>query len=213
MQITETRYSRAPKSNGYRQGQRKPPSTLKTTAKLPTVTQSSDEIEDKDLMLAIQLQYELANDRDSIERAIMEQTKYEEEDRRLAAERKALTEALPRLFKCEICLDEHLEDSAAQITQCRHLFCRDCVREHIRSKLGEHLFPILCPICVAEKGPSDPGGTISFLVCLCVLSFIFTHLIVISDALIRQIGINEEEYAIFEELQISAYSIMLHCRK
>jgi hypothetical protein len=49
----------------------------------------------------------------------MEQTKYEEEDRRLAAERKALAEALPPLFECGICLDEHLEDSAAQISQCR----------------------------------------------------------------------------------------------
>jgi hypothetical protein len=144
----------------------------------------------------------------------MEQTKYEEEDRRLAAERKALAEALPPLFECGICLDEHLEDSAAQISQCRHMFCRDCIREHIRSKLKEHLFPILCPICVAEKGSSDPGGKTHVL-----LYSTWPHNInhklrtVISDNLIRQTGINEDEYAVFEELQISAYSIILHCRK
>lgn len=32
-------------------------------------------------------------------------------------------------------------------------------------------------------------------------------------SVVTQIGITEEEYRIFEELQISAYSVLIHCRK
>jgi hypothetical protein len=115
-------------------------------------------------MLALQLQWDINNEMASVERAAREQQKYEMEDRRLAVEREALTVAFPKPFQCVICLDDHPEDSVARIGQCKHPFCRTCLREYIRSKLSEHVYPMFCPICVAEQGISQPSRASSFVI-------------------------------------------------
>jgi len=151
------------------------------------------DVENRDHMLALQLQWDIDNERASVERATREQQEYEMENRRLAIEREALALNYPKPFQCGICLEDHPEDSVARIGQCRHPFCRNCLREYIRSKLSEHIYPIFCPVCVAEQGVPQPSS--------------------VNEGIIRQLGFTEEEYRIFDELQISAYSILLHCRK
>lgn len=61
-------------------------------------------------------------------------------------------------FDCKICMDESLMDDVALLEDCGHMFCRDCLREYIGSKLGEGIFPIMCPVCVADKGEESPAG-------------------------------------------------------
>jgi Ring finger domain len=162
-------------------------------------------------MLALQLQWDLDNETARIESVAWEQHKYEIEDRRLADEREALAVAFPKPFKCGICLDDHPEDSVARVAQCEHPFCRTCLRDYVRSKLKEHIFPIFCPICVAEQGTS-PTCAFSFAIrhVTCVLISLTAA---VNEDVVRQLGFTEEEYSIFDELQISAYSILLHCRR
>jgi regulator of replication initiation timing len=81
-----------------------------------------------------------------------------EEDARLQAEQQALASSERLTFKCGICLDEHPEDYIALIDVCSHKFCRDCIRGYIGSKISDHRFPILCPVCTTEKTGHEPGG-------------------------------------------------------
>ncbi|KAJ8582710.1 hypothetical protein M405DRAFT_547609 [Rhizopogon salebrosus TDB-379] len=64
-------------------------------------------------------------------------------------------------FTCAICMEEQPVDNAVEL-DCSHPMCRDCVRGHICSKIEEHRFPVLCPVCVAEQD-DPPGGM--FILC------------------------------------------------
>ncbi|KAJ8584531.1 hypothetical protein M405DRAFT_746833 [Rhizopogon salebrosus TDB-379] len=94
-------------------------------------------------------------------------------------------------FTCAICMEEQPVDNAVEL-DCSHPMCRDCVRGHICSKIEEHRFPVLCPVCVAEQ--DDPPG-------------------VISGLLVRLIGMDERLYATWEEMELSQHSVLLHCRR
>jgi chromosome segregation ATPase len=82
----------------------------------------------------------------------------ESDDKRLREEQKELVKNIQCLFKCGVCMDEHPEDYVTLLDPCGHKFCRDCIRNHIGAKLAERYFPILCPVCMAEGGKSDPGS-------------------------------------------------------
>ncbi|KAI0796933.1 hypothetical protein C8Q75DRAFT_802600 [Abortiporus biennis] len=122
------------------------------------------------------------------------QREFEEEDNRLRREAQSLQSVVPATFNCGICLEEHTEYMIARIQPCKHSFCRDCIRSHIRAKIGEHRFPILCPICSTERNKRGEPGMLT------------------SDV-VQQIGISEREFAIFTELELAAFSVLLHCRR
>ena len=130
----------------------------------PSGQETSRDADNRDHMFALQLQLDINNEGASMERAAIEQQRYQMEDRRLAAERKTLAAVFPMPFQCGICLDDHPMDSVARITQCEHPFCRTCLRDYVRSKLSEHIYPIFCPICVAEQGTSEPACAFSFVI-------------------------------------------------
>ncbi|KAH8094848.1 hypothetical protein BXZ70DRAFT_896170 [Cristinia sonorae] len=125
--------------------------------------------------------------------AVKMQKEFEEEDSHLNAIMQDLQKAVPQRFHCGICLDEYEEDMVARIESCGHKFCRDCIRGFIQVKLGEHRFPIFCPTCIVDREKSDPGT--------------------LSTILVQQIGLSEEEFNLFTELELSVFSILLHCRK
>lgn len=59
-------------------------------------------------------------------------------------------------FSCAICMDERPVDDRVEL-DCNHPICRKCTRSHVCAKIGEHRFPVLCPVCMTE--PNDrPGG-------------------------------------------------------
>ena len=106
----------------------------------------------------------LDSDRQNAELAAQKQRLFDEEDRRLRAQRDELEKYAQRQFQCGVCLDEQPEDSVARLDPCGHRFCRECIRGHVGSKLAENRYPILCPVCMSEKGTSDPGCMLSYSV-------------------------------------------------
>ena len=61
-------------------------------------------------------------------------------------------------FICEVCFDNFTVSQVARMPDCEHGFCRDCLRSHVKSKLGEGQYPILCPVCSADKTRKEPGS-------------------------------------------------------
>ncbi|PBK99567.1 hypothetical protein ARMGADRAFT_1008100 [Armillaria gallica] len=125
-----------------------------------------------------------------LEYALNLQREYEEEDRQLEQERDSLSATAQALFDCAICLDTFPMDSAARVVECNHVTCRNCLRQHLLTTLHDHRFPVFCPTCTDGDKKS-----------------------ILSETLVLDIGIPEKEYRIFEELQMSAFSILLHCQQ
>jgi len=98
-----------------------------------------------------------------------------------------------RLFECGVCMEKQPEDYVALLHPCGHKFCRDCIRNYVGAKLEEHCFPIFCPVCMAEGGKGDPS--------------------MVTNALVQQVGITEQQYETWVELEMAAFSALLYCRK
>ncbi|PBK95367.1 hypothetical protein ARMGADRAFT_926243 [Armillaria gallica] len=126
----------------------------------------------------------------SLEYASALQREYDEEDRRLEEERLALQDDAQEFFDCGICFDNLPMEDVAFIPECDHLACRDCLRQHILTTLHDHRFPILCPLCMDGKTRTS-----------------------LPETLILDIGISEKDFLIWDELQMSAFSILMHCRR
>lgn len=87
------------------------------------------------------------------------QDEFDSEDRRLRREHAELSRSIQSTFQCIICMDELPEDDVAKIDECVHMICRSCLRGYISSKIQEHRYPILCPMCTIVKDNKEPGGT------------------------------------------------------
>ncbi|KIP09159.1 hypothetical protein PHLGIDRAFT_103126 [Phlebiopsis gigantea 11061_1 CR5-6] len=122
--------------------------------------------------------------------ALAQQRLYDQEHECLIMERGRLSNTAT--FKCEICMDKHSQEDVALVDGCGHRFCRDCIRAYASSQLREHSYPIFCPLCSVEKGEDEPS--------------------VLNNALMQQIGLSEEEFATFIELEMASFSILVQCR-
>ncbi|KAH9167937.1 hypothetical protein EDB89DRAFT_1644128 [Lactarius sanguifluus] len=87
------------------------------------------------------------------------------------------------------------EDSVARLDPCEHAFCRECMRGYVSTRLEERRFPILCPTCTAGKGKGK-GATGE-----------------VSQTLAQRLGLTDEQFDIWSELEMSSFSVLLHCRK
>ena len=54
---------------------------------------------------------------------------------------------------CPICTEHCPPKDMAMVEGCGHTMCKGCLREYIGARLGERVWPILCPICMTESGP------------------------------------------------------------
>lgn len=97
------------------------------------------------------------------------------------------------IFRCGICLDDVPKENVAQVEGCAHLICRNCLRDFICTKIEEHRFPLSCPICLASGGRQEPAT--------------------ITRSLVEQIGITEEHYRIWTEMELAQFSVVIHCQK
>jgi len=106
------------------------------------------------------------------------QHQFDEEDRRLAAERAELVAAAEkqRVFVCGMCMSTLPEESIARIDPCGHSFCRECVRELIVSQIESRRFPVLCPTCTAEPGNSRRQESIGSCVSIIPLPWVILDL-------------------------------------
>lgn len=70
-------------------------------------------------------------------------------------------------FTCGVCFDMYAVGDGADVEECDHMFCIECLEGYIETKVQERRFPILCPSCVAENvgqqhTGSNPGGGFFF---------------------------------------------------
>lgn len=104
---------------------------------------------------------EWALDSISTSAALELQQFFDVEDMQLRNQMQALATTVPRNFLCAICMDEQPVDNSV-VLDCNHPMCRACVRGHVCSKIEEHRFPILCPVCMTEQNNRQPGGWESY---------------------------------------------------
>jgi len=123
------------------------------------------------------------------------QHEFDAEDHALSAQLRELARSAQRLFKCDICMEEIPEDSIASPDSCGHTFCRECLRGHVAARLDEHRFPILCPTCTANKGKGK--GSVGE----------------VSQSVAINLGLTDEQYNIWTEMELVSFSIVLYCRK
>ncbi|KAI0663237.1 hypothetical protein C8Q70DRAFT_501362 [Cubamyces menziesii] len=121
------------------------------------------------------------------------QLAFNEENEQLEAQMRELQRIQPKFFDCKICFEQHQEDNVAIVHPCEHAYCRACLLSYAASKIEEHRYPILCPMCTADPQGNAPGE--------------------IDDEAIRQLGLTEHQYVVFVEMQMLRYSILMHCRK
>jgi hypothetical protein len=142
------------------------------------------------------------------------QSEFDKEDRALSAQRAKLAKSTQRLFECGICMEEMLDDSIARPDPCGHEFCRECLRGHVTARLDEHRFPILCPTCTAGKGKGKEaaGGTCcDRAVNLVIISHYVS--LEVSQSLALDLGLTDEQYSIWTEMEMVSVSVPLYCRK
>ncbi|KAF9821242.1 hypothetical protein IEO21_00850 [Rhodonia placenta] len=138
-----------------------------------------DPMYDRDFALAAALQAEQMPSQDGAFAASM-QREFDGEDARLKAQMTTLKHTAPGIFECGICLEEFNVDVVARIDICGHQFCRTCILGHTAAKIDERRYPIVCPVCMADKGLKKQG---------------------------------DKQYEVFVEMQLAAFSVILHCRK
>jgi hypothetical protein len=54
--------------------------------------------------------------------------------------------------ECLICTDRYRAGTMLTVEGCGHMMCKACFQEYLKVKLGEKIWPILCPICMTESG-------------------------------------------------------------
>ncbi|THH11647.1 hypothetical protein EW145_g510 [Phellinidium pouzarii] len=129
-----------------------------------------------------------------IDAALRIQLKYQEEDAVLSAQMLFLqATSIQETFDCSICMDKLPLDCVARVDNCQHMFCRECMRQYISSKLDERKFPISCPCCTAHNRLEKMG--------------------MISESLVQQVGVSDKSYTIFVELQMANFSTQLQCKR
>ena len=69
----------------------------------------------------------------------------------------SVTVSQPPTFFCSIHQESHPETVEVRIEPCAHPFCRDGLKEYIRSKLQDRQVPGLCPMCMAGDATAEGG--------------------------------------------------------
>ena len=59
---------------------------------------------------------------------------------------------------CLICTEPLTLEETVSVEGCGHATCKGCLREHISARLGEKMWPILCPICMADGDSRKAQG-------------------------------------------------------
>ena len=68
------------------------------------------------------------------------------------------SEPPPITFDCGICMETLIEDFVSIVASCDHTFCRDCILGHVSAELDALRYPILCPVCKADRDCLHPAG-------------------------------------------------------
>ncbi|OSC98946.1 hypothetical protein PYCCODRAFT_1374060 [Trametes coccinea BRFM310] len=123
---------------------------------------------------------------DDLAVALEAQLAFDKENEELKGQLAELQRAQPKFFDCGICLETYQEDHVAIVRPCDHICCRACLKTHTVTKVEEYSYPILCPLCIADRSSTAYG--------------------------VQSLGLTEKQYDIFVEMQMLKFSIMITCR-
>lgn len=117
--------------------------------------------------------------------------------------------------ECCICFESYGPSDMARLPECDHVFCRECLIGHVRSKLSDMVFPIYCPLCILDSGLEDPTGVFHFQSTRAWNTHVFTLIIEIDQRTLNRLTdvLERHEYDKFETLQLSIYAMSLQCPK
>lgn len=65
-------------------------------------------------------------------------------------------------FDCSVCMETMNATAGTSVEACGHTLCKDCLTSHIKSKLGDGIWPVSCPVCVASQDKKEPASKCSF---------------------------------------------------
>ena len=176
------------------------------TPTMPSSTATTD-----DAANARALQAQLDSERASYELARQLQAQEEatlQEHRRLVQEASRV-----RLFHCYICIEELSMDYAAPITSCGHVICRTCMKEHVQSQVDQSIWPIRCPLCVADHARTKEHGGEYEPASLDSAEDLPVILSVITRDLIETLGVDEAVLVKWVKLEMEKVSVAVECRR
>ncbi|KAH9046333.1 hypothetical protein EDB83DRAFT_2227570, partial [Lactarius deliciosus] len=130
------------------------------------------------------------SERDDLEYAISLQLQFDEENLVLSAERDLVSQDAERTFVCNMCYRDYSHDSVMLMNPCEHTFCPACLRTHVVWELNERHFPVQCPAC--RLNPDHEPVT---------------------NAMVLELGVKDDEYDVWVELEMAPMSVVLYCRK
>ena len=108
---------------------------------------------DEDAAHARALQAQLDSERASYDLARQLQA---QDDDALWEHRQLVQEAARvKVFDCVICMEKLTEDYSAPVRSCGHVLCRTCMKEHVQAQVDQAIWPVLCPICVADNSRKE----------------------------------------------------------
>jgi hypothetical protein len=111
-------------------------------------------------------------------------------------------------------MEEMPVDSIARPDPCGHAFCRECLHGHVTARLDEHRFPILCPACTAGKGKGKEAASGTCCERTVNLFMIVSRYVSeVSQSLALDLGLADEQYRIWTEMEMVSFSVLLYCRK
>ncbi|KAG9307908.1 hypothetical protein JVU11DRAFT_12952 [Chiua virens] len=125
--------------------------------------------------------------------ALQLQATFDAEHELLLKQKNDLIQTAQRQYHCGVCLDDFPEDDAVRISACGHEICRDCAQGHVCTKIEEHRFPVLCPVCMADHKNNNPGT--------------------ITSPIVQLLGVSEKQWETWVEMEMAQFSIAVNCRK
>ena len=61
-------------------------------------------------------------------------------------------------FDCVVCMEKYPENYSVPVRGCGHVLCRTCMKAHVQSQVDQSVWPVLCPLCVADWSRTQGHG-------------------------------------------------------
>jgi hypothetical protein len=114
---------------------------------------------------------------------------------------------------CRICFESVSSSEIVEFETCKHGFCQDCTSSYARATLENRRYPVSCPTCVsdieADAGATSPGGQY----CTFKTNQPLLMCLVLDGAALRRIRLSVADVELLTELELAAFSVVIHCRK
>jgi Ring finger domain len=114
---------------------------------------------------------------------------------------------------CVICTEHLSSADMTAVEGCGHVMCKGCLREHIGARLGERVWPILCPICMAERGSGRSVQRTPLIIPKERLGWVLTIPIAITRFLVDELGLPQLMLNQWTEFELSQFVVPATCPK